>query len=53
MNINKVMTSGKAGGLKTREPLKADYKWCQLEVAFALLPGPGARPLHAETIRRL
>jgi hypothetical protein len=46
------MTSGRVGGLKNREPHKADYKWHQLKVAIAPLPGPRARPLHAETVRR-
>ena len=45
------MTSGSAGGLKNREPLKADYKWHQSKVAIALLPGPRPRPLLAETMR--
>jgi hypothetical protein len=35
------MTSGKAGGLENREPLKAGYKRRHLEVDFPLLPGPG------------
>jgi hypothetical protein len=45
------MTSCRAGGLENREPLKPDYKWRELELAFPLLPGPGARPLHAESMR--
>jgi len=39
------MTSSRAGGLKTREPLKADYKWYHLKVAFPLLPGPGGKDI--------
>ena len=48
-----VMTSGRAGGLKNREPLKADFNGRHLKVAFALLPGPGARTLRAEIMRHL
>jgi hypothetical protein len=40
-----VMTSGRAGGLKNREPLKVDYRWQNLKVVTPLLPGPGARTL--------
>jgi len=47
------MTSGRAGGLKNREPLKADFNGRHLKVAFALLPGPGARTLRAEIMRHL
>ena len=47
------MTSGRAGDLKNSEPLKADYKWRHLQVAFPLVPGPEARALHAEIIGRL
>jgi hypothetical protein len=46
------MTSGRTGGMKNSEPLKADYKWRRLKGAFPLLPGPGARALHAEIMRR-
>jgi hypothetical protein len=30
MRDKEVMASGKAGGLKNREPLKADYEWVPL-----------------------
>ena len=37
------MTSGRAGGMKNREPLKADCNGYHLKVALDLVPGSGAR----------
>jgi len=47
------MPSGRAGGLKNREPLKADSIGCHLKVAFHRVPGPGARTLCPKTMRHL
>jgi hypothetical protein len=47
------MTSGRAGGLKNRKPLKADSTEGHLKVAFEGVPGPGARTFCAKTMRHL
>jgi len=49
----RVMTSGRVGGLKNREPLKADSTGGHLKVAFHRVPGPGARTLRPKTMRHL
>ena len=38
---NPVMTSGRTGSVKDREPPEADDQWRHLEVAFPQVPGPG------------